>query len=35
MSEWLRQRFFSPQQALNEPMTCWSIAVIVALLGLT
>lgn len=32
---WLKQKFFSPEQVLAEPMTCWSIGVIVALFVIT
>lgn len=35
MSPWLRERFFSLEAALHEPVTCWSIIVIVALFLIT
>ena len=35
MNEWVQQRFLSPEQALNDPVTYGSLAVIVALFATT
>ena len=35
MSEQLRQRFFSPDEAFHDPITFWVVGVIVAVLAFT